>query len=412
MFSTDTAIIGGGQAGLAMSRCLSDRGIDHLVFERDAIGSRWRSHAWDSLRLLTPNWLNSLPGSAYSGDEADGFMARDDFMARLREYARSFAAPVLEQTQVLSVRQAATGFHIATDRGEWRARTVVIATGHCDIPALPAIAESVDRRVASIHASQYRSPAGLPGGGVLVVGASASGVQIADELQRSGRPVTLAVGHHSRLPRTWRGRDVFWWLHRAGVLDERICDMADPAAAKRQPSLQLAGRPDRANIDLATLQQAGVRLVGRLVAGEGDRIALADDLLKTVGKADAKLRRLLARFDAHAGYSPGTPGDPIAPVDLSRPSPRQLSLAASGIRSIVWATGYRRAFPWLQVPVLGPDGDIHHRDGETLAPGMCALGYRLLRKRDSSFIGGVGADASVLAARILALLQNRGCQAA
>ena len=323
MYATDVAVIGAGQAGLAMSRCLSGRGIDHVVFERGQVGARWQSHAWDSLRLLTPNWLNGLPGSPYQGDDPDGFMRRGEFLARLQGYAAGCAAPVMPQTDVLSVLHERGAFLVSTSGGSWRARAVVVATGHCDVPFIPAVARSLSRRVLNLHSSQYRSPLGIPEGGVLVVGASASGVQIADELRRGGREVTLAVGRHTRAPRMWRGHDIFWWMERAGILGERTRDLPDADAARRQPALQLAGRPDRSNVDLCTLQAMGVRLAGRVVAAMGDRIAFADDLPAAVTLAQAKLERLLARIDAFAGFGRDSPHDAIAPVDLSRQAPLQ-----------------------------------------------------------------------------------------
>ena len=413
MYATDVAVIGAGQAGLAMSRCLYNRGIAHVVFERGEIGARWQTHAWDSLRLLTPNWLNGLPDSPYHGDNPDGFMRRDEFLACLQSYAASFSAPVVAQTDVLSVLRERDAFLVSTSRGSWRARTLVVATGQCDVPFVPAVARSVSRRVLSLHSSQYRSPLGIPEGGVLVVGASASGVQIADELRRSGRGVTLAVGRHTRAPRTWRGRDIFWWMDRAGILVERTRDLPDADAARRQPALQLAGRPDRSNVDLSTLQALGVRLTGRVNAAEGDRIAFSDDLPSSVTSAQARLERLLAKIDAFAGFGRYSPHDAVMPVDLSRAAPLSLSTGAENIRTVVWATGYRRAFPWLRVPgAIGPDGDIAHVDGVTAIPGLYALGFRLLRKRDSHFIGGVGSDAAVLAQQISAHLRQSKDRAA
>jgi putative flavoprotein involved in K+ transport len=412
MYATDVAIIGGGQAGLAMSRCLFNRGVDHLVFERGAIGGRWQSHAWDSLRLLTPNWMNLLPEAPYEGNDPDGFMLRDDYVSRLRDYGAAFGAPVMEQTAVTSVTHGAAGFQITTDRGIWRARVVVVATGQCDLPNLPGIARAIDPGVTNLHSHGYRSPLAIPDGGVLVVGASSSGVQIADELRRSGRDVALAVGRHTRLPRTWRGRDIFWWLDRMGVLAERTRDLANPEAARRQPSLQLAGRPDRANIDLATLQGIGIKLVGRVAAAEGNAIEFADDLASSVASAEVKQRHLLARIDAFAGLDRQAPHVGIEPVDLSRTASRRLSLAAGNIHTIVWATGHRRAYPWLKLAALGPDGEIAHRDGVTAIPGLYALGFRLLRKRDSNFIGGVASDAIELSKCISSFLDHRGRRAA
>jgi putative flavoprotein involved in K+ transport len=332
---------------------------------------------------------------------------------RLKAYATSFSAPVMANTDVLSVHHAQDTFMISTSRGNWRARAVLVATGHCDVPLIPNVARSLPSRVLSLHSSQYRSPRAIPEGAVLVVGASSSGVQIADELQRSGRKVTLAVGRHTRAPRTWRGRDIFWWMDRTGILAERTRNLPDAAAARRQPTLQLAGRPDRANVDLAMLQATGVRLAGRVAAIAGDRIAFDDDLGRRVRASQAKLERLLARIDAFAGVGPDSPPDEIQPVDLSLAAPVDLSLDAKNVHTVIWATGYRRGLTWLRIPgAIASDGEIVHQDGVAAVPGLYALGFRLLRKRDSHFIGGVGSDAAALAEHISAYLNQSANRAA
>lgn len=411
MYATDVAIVGAGQAGLAMSRCLSVLGIDHVLFERGAVGARWRTHVWDSLRLLTPNWLNGLPDSPYQGSDPDGFMRHGDFLSRLEAYAGMIAAPVMGDTEVLALTREPEGFCVTTSRGSWRSRAVVVATGQCDVPRLPD--HSSVKGVLSLHSSQYRAPGALPEGGVLVVGASASGVQIADELSRSGRPVTLAVGRHMRVPRNWRGRDIFWWMHRLGILAERTSSLADPEAARREPVVQLAGRPDRSNADLPSLQALGVRLAGRFAGAGAGTISFHDDLAENVACAQAKLERLLARFDDFAGIGERAPRQAIAPVTLAAPAPSRLSLRGENIRCVIWATGYRRDFGWLKITAaIRPDGDLAQQDGAATVPGLFALGFRLLRKRDSHFIGGVGADAAVIAPQIRAFLDERAWRAA
>jgi len=260
----DTVIIGGGQAGLAMSRSLRDRGRDHVVLERGRIAERWRSERWDSLRLLTPNWMSRLPGYAYRGPDPDGFMHRDDVIAYLEGYARSFTAPVEQETTVRAVTVYNGGYRVETDRGTWLARNVVIATGACDTPRVPDFADALDPAIVQVTPNAWRGPDALPPGGVLVVGAAATGVQLADEIRRSGRDVTLAVGRHNRVPRAYRDRDIMWWLDRTGILDRAVEDLRDPDV-RSEPSLQLVGgRPGRA-VDLAALQARGVRLVDRVV---------------------------------------------------------------------------------------------------------------------------------------------------
>jgi putative flavoprotein involved in K+ transport len=250
----------------------------------------------------------------------------------------------------------------------------------------------------------------LPDGGVLVIGASASGVQIADELQRSGREVVLSVGRHTRLPRTWRGRDIHWWLHQTGILSQRAADLPNLAAAMAEPAPQLAGRTDRADVDLASLQARGVRLAGRAVAFERGTMVFADDLAQSTARADAKQSRVLQQIDLQAGCNLPMPA--IASVDAGRAAPQRLSLADEGIAAIVWATGFRRNFRWLRLPVHDAVGDLVHHEGITPVPGVFALGLRLLRKRDSHFIGGVGSDARAIAGEVATFLRNRGRQAA
>lgn len=411
MHKIDVAVIGAGQAGLALSRWLTREGIEHVVFERREIGARWVTHAWDSLRLLTPNWMNGLPGSPYTGREPDGFMPRNDFLSRLRRYAESFSAPVLAGADVLSVALDRGRLQLTTTRGVWIARALVIATGQCDRPHIPEAAGALGTSVLNLHSSAYRNPAALPDGRVLVVGASGSGVQIADELARSGRDVSLAVGRHTRLPRTWRGRDIFWWMDRMGILAERTRDMPDPQAARRQPLAQLAGRPDRSDVDLSTLQQQGVALFGRFAGAEPGRINFADDLAANVACAEARQQRLLARIDAYAGTSVEA-GHDIKLVDLTGCPKHSLSVRNDRIGTIIWATGYRTDFSWVDAHVVRSDGQLIHRDGVTPVPGLFALGFRLLRKRDSHFIGGVGTDARAIAGEISVYLNYRARSAA
>jgi putative flavoprotein involved in K+ transport len=408
MRRADVVITGAGQAGLALSHCLGQAGIDHAVLERGRIGERWRSQSWRSLRLLTPNWLNALPGSPYKGGDPDGFMSKGTFVESLERYAWQWHAPVETNVEVVAAKRTGDGFALRTTAGDWSARALVVATGHCDRPVIPFSAETL-RGPLSIHASQYRSPGELPGGGVLVVGASSSGVQIADELARAGRRVVLSVGKHTRLPRTWRGQDIFFWLCAIGLMAQRSEDLADPESARRQPSLQLAGRPDRADVDLATLQALGVELTGR-VCGVGDReIAFAGDLGQHIATTEAKQTRLLDQIDRFVGTA--TPYRP-EPVAMPATCAERLSLTDGSIRSIVWATGYTRSFGWLEPLALGADGELAHRGGVTSVPGLYALGFRFLRKRDSNFIGGVGSDAEAIAVEISRHLDCNGRKAA
>jgi putative flavoprotein involved in K+ transport len=410
MRRTETVVIGGGQAGLAMSRCLSDANVDHVVLERGRVAERWRCGSWDSLRLLTPNWQSRLPGFRYDGPDPDGYMAAPEVVGYLDRYARSFRAPVEGGTTVLAVEQAASGFRVTTDRGAWDAASVVIATGHCDTPFVPGVARQLDPDVVQVVPSRYRNPRQLPEGGVLVVGASATGVQLADEIHASGRPVTIAVGRHTRLPRVYRGRDILWWLDAMGVFDEPADEVFDLAISRGQPSLQIVGRPDRVNLDLPGLEERGVRLTGRLVGVEGSRIRLADDLVAHTAASDARLARLVQRIDVFAARTgldaEVGPPEPFRPFLWPAPAPTQLDLRGEGITSVVWATGFRRRYPWLKVPVLDERGEIRHEGGVTAFPGLYVIGLYFLRRRKSSFIDGVGADALDLTAHLAAHLRR------
>jgi putative flavoprotein involved in K+ transport len=405
MKRTNTIVIGGGQAGLAMSRCLADRSIDHVILERGRIAERWRSERWDSLRLLTPNWLSRLPGYCYEGPDPDGFMTMPEVIAYLERYARSFPAPVETGTAVRAVERCGTGFAVATTRGSWHARHVVVATGHSDLPLVPPMAASLAPDIVQIVPTAYRHPGQLPDGGVLIVGASATGVQLADEIHASGRPVTIAVGRHTRLPRRYRDRDILWWLDSMGLLDASTDAVYDLDISRDQPSLQLVGRPDHASLDLGRLAARGVRLAGRALGADGHTLWFDDDLVATTAASDAKLAMLLARIDAYAGRTglDGEVGDPepFEPLCLGiDAAPEVIDLSRAGIRTVVWATGFRRRYPWLKLPVLDARGDIGHRGGVTDEPGLYVLGMHFQRRRKSAFIDGVGDDARELAAQI------------
>jgi putative flavoprotein involved in K+ transport len=462
-------IIGAGQAGLAASRCLTERSIDHVVLERGEVGNSWRTERWDSLRLLTPNWMNRLPGmpsvapgrptarraassrlpasaagrrssesigsanapgalsspslgppSPGAGtvslrhgtapssssrplvdDDPDGYMDAAAVATMLRTYARDVEAPVLTRVTVQRVSRTDGGYTVTTDHGTWRAAAVVLASGAANLPSVPALATAIPTGVTQLTPHGYRSPDGLPDGGVLVVGASATGVQLADEIHRSGRPVTLAVGEHVRLPRRHRDRDVMWWLDAAGVLDERWDQVDDLVRARNLPSPQLIGSSDGRDLDLNALTDAGVRLVGRL-GGLHDGVAqFSGALANTVALADLKLGRLLRRFDDW-GRSVGIDGidgsaDPPPPTRLPDEPTLELDLRRSEVSTILWATGFRPDYRWLDVPALDRRGRIVHEGGVVTGhPGLYVLGTSLLRTRRSNYIAGAGADAAAV----------------
>jgi putative flavoprotein involved in K+ transport len=401
----DTLVIGAGQAGLAMSRCLTDRGRDHVVLERGRLAERWRHERWSSMRLLTPNWMTRLPGWCYDGHDPDGYMTATEVVGYLERYGRSFGAPVEAETSVVAVESGGDHFLVATDQGTWRADHVVVATGHCDRPGVPAAAARLSPSVHQTTPSAYRSPDSLPDGAVLVVGAAASGAQLADELARSGREVVLSVGSHTRLPRRYRGMDICWWLERLGVLDKTIDEMPDPERARREPSLQLVGRPDKADLDLAALQDNGVRLTGRLTGVDGRIVHFGADLAASTARADAGRRRLLAEIDDYIDSNGHTSEvldrEPVRPVRVGC-EPGRLDLESEGISTVVWATGFRRRYPWLRISVLDDGGEIRHRRGVTPVPGLYVLGLRFQHRRNSSFIDGVRHDAAFIANHLAA----------
>jgi putative flavoprotein involved in K+ transport len=400
----EAVVVGGGQSGLAMSRCLTDVGVEHVVLERGEVGERWRRASWDSLRLLTPRWQARLPGWTYDGSDPDGYMHWRETVGYLEGFARSFAAPLVTGVSVTSVRQHAGRFIVDSTGGAWLTDHVVVATGDCQETRRPAFASRLSSALVQIDPTRYRNPGDLPEGGVLVVGSSATGVQLAHELHASGRPVTMAVGRHTRLPRTYRGRDILWWLDRMGILDERADQVPDLIASREQPSLQLVGTPDRRDLGLTQLARAGVRLVGRALDGRERTVRVEEDLIETTVAADVKLAKLLERverFIAERGLGGGLPSpDPFEPT-LFPSSPDRIELAAEGIRSVLWATGYRRDYGWLHLPVLDASGEIIHAGGVTPVPGLYVLGLRFLRRRKSSFIDGAADDARDLTTHIV-----------
>ena len=410
MADTTTVVVGAGHCGLAMSRCLADRSIDHVVLERGEVANSWRTQRWDSLRLLTPNWMTRLPGFAYRGDDPDGYLTAPQMARLIADYATESAAPVLADTTVTAIRSHGGGYLVQTDRDTWRAPTVVLASGACVVADVPQrLAQQVPAGITTLSTTDYRNPADLPEGAVLVVGASASGIQIAQELHRSGRPVTLAVGEHVRMPRMYRGRDILWWMDASGLLDARYDEVPDLLRARNLPSMQLVGTPERATLDLNTLSMLGVRVVGRL-AGIRDGTALFSGSLPNVcALADLKLGRLLDTIDGWAARA-GIGGDHLpqrfAPTAVPAPAPLSVDLNASGIASIVWATGYRPDLSWLHVPVLDRKGRVVHDGGVTPAPGLYLIGMPFLRRRKSSLIDGAAPDAAELTAHLAAYLDT------
>ena len=404
-------MIGAGHAGLAMSRCLADRSIDHVVLERGEVANSWRTERWDSLRLLTPNWQSRLPGFGYEGDDPDGFRTMPEIIDFLDRYARVISAPVQTKTTVTSVRSTDAGYMITTERSDWRCPTIVLATGACNIARVPAVAEAVPSSIATLTALQYRNPDQLEEGGVLIVGASATGTQLADEIHRSGRPVTVAVGEHVRAPRVYRGRDIKWWMDVAVILDERYDEVDDIVRARRVPSLQLAGSPERATLDLNALTGIGVKLVGRLAGMNDGKAQFSGSLPNRCALADLKMNRLLDTIDEWASLN-GLDEEVeaphrLAPTEVEDSPPLGMDLATGEIKTIIWATGYRPDYSWLDVPVLDRKGQVRHDGGVVESPGMYLMGMQFLRRRKSALIDGAGDDARDLSDHLASYLDGR-----
>jgi putative flavoprotein involved in K+ transport len=409
--TTDVIVIGAGHSGLAMSARLSAHAIEHVVFERGEVAHSWRTERWDSLRLLTPNWQCRLPDYRYEGDDPDGFMCMPEVVGFITRYARFIGAPLRTGTTVRSVRQDGEAFRVRTEQREWRCRAVVMAGGAHGIAHVPAAAAQLPASLRALTAKEYRNPRQLADGGVLIVGASATGLQLADEIQASGRAVTLAVGEHIRLPRTYRGRDIQWWLDAAGILDQRFDEVDDLVRARRIPSPQLIGTPQRVTLDLNVLASSGVTLVGRLVGFDGARAHFSGSLRNECAMADLKLNRLLENCDSLAvrsAFGARIPAAARFAATRVAANPRlAIDVQAEGIRTVIWATGFRPDFSWLQAPAFDQKGRLRHHGGVVDVPGLYVLGLNFMRRRKSSFIHGAEDDVRELGQHLVSWLKRR-----
>jgi putative flavoprotein involved in K+ transport len=395
----DTVIVGAGQAGLAMSYHLSQRGREHIVLERARIAERWRSQRWDSLMFQFPNWSIELPGCLYAGDNPDGFSHKNEVLAFIEAYAIRIAAPVRIGVEVLSLRPGARPdrYLLATNRGEFESRNVVIATGPYQRPRIPALANGLPPDVLQVHASSYRNPERLPPGGVLVIGSGASGCQISEELLAAGRHVFFAIGRHRRVPRRYRGRDVFWWRRILGHLDQKV---EDTPVEKREPPPLVTGVGGGHDVDIRSYGKDGITLLGHVRQIDDGRISLAEDLEQSLMAGDQTFNEFTSAVDGHLGNSD------VARTRISTsPSTGQrvvteLDVARANIRSVVWATGYVLDFRWIHLPLFDQRGEPVQRRGITSAPGIYFLGLAWMHKVKSSFLYGVGEDAEYLAERI------------
>ncbi len=378
------------------------------MLERGDVANSWRTERWDSLRLLTPNWQARLPAHRYEGPDPDGYMQMGEVVEFIEKFAKVTDAPVLTDANVISLRSRHDGYSIISTRGEVVCRAVIIATGACNEPAVPVLADALPGSVEQLTPFDYRNPNDVAEGGVLVVGASATGVQLAAELLRSGYPVTLSVGEHVRLPRTYRGRDVLWWMEASGVWDQRYDEIDDLTRARRLPSPQLVGTPERDTLDLNALMAMGAELVGRWANVRDGRALFSGGLRNMFTLADLKMGRLLDTFDSWAAArgrdaEVGAP-ERLAPTQVPEAARLQLDLSNGEIRTVVWATGFRPDYRWLDVPVLDQKGGLRHDGGVVDGPGLYALGLPVLRRRKSTFIHGIEDDAREVVEHVVGYL--------
>jgi putative flavoprotein involved in K+ transport len=400
----ETLVIGGGQAGLAMSHMLGKRGLTHLVLERARIAERWRGERWDGLRFQFPNWSISLPDFPFPHADPEGFATAGEIADFITAYAAFIAAPIRCGVNVsaLRCRGGASGFVAETSGGAIEADNVVVAIGPYQRPRIPPHLRD-DAGIFQLDASRYKNPAQLPPGAVLVVGSGASGAQIAEELLRAGRRVYLSVGQHRRMPRRYRGRDLIWWLGEMGLL-QRPTEERGPERSLPLISGAFGGN----TIDFRQFAAEGVTLLGRMQGANEGVIAFAPDLAKRLAYGDASYAIFLDMVDTHVeARSLDMPKDPDAratlpdPLCLTEPVLR-LDIRAAGIAAVIWATGYGFDFGWIDVPVLNPRGEPDHLKGIASVPGMYFLGLQWLAKLNSSLLSGVSDDAAVLADHIAA----------
>lgn len=405
---TDVVIIGAGHAGLAASFHLSRKEVPHVLLERGEVANAWRKRKWDSLRLLTPNWQTQLPGFRYSGDDPDGFMDTAELITLLEDYAKETEAPVHTNTEVRSVRKVGDIYKIRTNQGEWRAKAVIIASGACNEAVVPAIAEQLPDDVEQLTPFDYQSPEQLREGGVLIVGASATGMQFADEISRAGFDVTIAVSEHVRMPRQYRGRDILFWMDRCGILAEDYEEVEDLTRARRLPSSQLVGSNDKAILDLNSLRGQGVKVAGRLMGINGDQAQFSGSLNNVCALADLKMKRLLGAIDRFvASDRTVPPAESFADTEVDNSPVLMKKLGGDSIKTVIWATGFRPNYSWLDVPVFDRKGQIEHDGGIVKTEGMYILGLPMMRTRKSSFIFGSQDDAFIVTDHLSNYLQEQ-----
>ena len=398
-------VVGGGQAGLSMSAHLKERGIDHVVLEKNRIAHAWRTQRWDAFCLVTPNWQCQLPGFPYQGNEPNGFMRRDEIVAYVEAFAERVGAPIKEGVAVTHVkRDIDNGFHLETSSGPMTADAVVLAVSGYHVPNIPRSAERIASDIVQIHSSTYKNPGQLPPGAVLVVGSGQSGCQIADDLHISGRKVHLIVGSAPRCPRLYRGRDAVDWLHDLGQYDLPVDKHPLREQVRRKANHYLTGRDGGRDIDLRRFALEGMRLYGRLRDVVAGRLQVADDLAGNLDGADTVYNGICGLIDKHIAEQgvDAPPGGRYTPVWQPGEGPSEIDLQAEGVTGIVWATGFRPDWSWVDLPIFNGAGYPTHDRGVTAMEGAYVLGLPWLHTWGSGRFVGVGRDAGFLAEKIAA----------
>ena len=403
----ESVIIGGGQAGLALSYYLTQQGRVHVILERGRVAETWRSQRWDSFTLVTPNWMTHLPGFPHQGADPDGFLPHDDIVLTLERYAQSFHAPLRCGVQATAVRlrPEGNGYLVETSDGSFEAANVVLATGGYPRPKLPLASTAIPVNIMQLHSSQYRRPKLLPSGAVLVVGSGQSGSQIAEELHQSGRQVYLCASRCGRAPRRYRGKDVMWWINQMGGYDRTVDALPSPQA-RLACHPDLSGKGGGHEINLRQLASEGVTLLGRLLDVRGSRAVMATDLAENLDRADAQALQLMRTIDdfiLHTGMDVPleSQGEAASPIWVPPAEPiLEVDLYAAGISTVIWATGFQLDFGWVHVPVFDEAGAPVHQRGVTSSPGLYFLGLPWLYKEKSALLFGIGEDAAFLASAI------------
>jgi putative flavoprotein involved in K+ transport len=397
------AVVGGGQAGLSASSCLKARGVPHIVFEKNRAMHVWETRRWDSFTLVTPNWQCQLPGHAYDGEDPDGFMKRDEILAWLARFKAKVNAPLREGVAVTRVApNGSGGYEIATSDGDYVADNVIVASGGYVTPIVPRMAERLPKRIVQIHSEQYRNPANLPAGAVLVVGSGQSGAQIAEDLHLAGRKVHLAIGNAPRCARFYRGKDVVKWLAEMNYYDMPIEKHPLREGVRDNTNHYVTGRDGGRDIDLRKFALEGMKLYGLLRDLEGETFQFAPTLKASLDGADKTYNGINATIDkfiAEKGIA-APPPSVYAPVWEPADEPLTLDLAAQGVTSIIWCIGFQPDFRWLDVPVFNGAGQPKHHRGVTQAPGVYFLGLPWLHTWGSGRFSGVARDAGFIADHI------------